>query len=366
MRAACVPLLTAALAVGCSDASVVADAGAPPPLRRDVDLLFVVDSSGSMVEEQSSFAADMSTLVAMLTRGDVDGDGLGDVEPPASVQVGFVTSDLGVGDSELPTCDSLGEDAQLREVGCGEAHPAVQTLDPDVDLELAARDLACVARVGEGCGFEQPLEAMLKAASPAAATDWTAPGYVPPVFARGAAGRGDAHGLVRPGTVLAVVLISDDDDCSARDPGFFDPSTDRYGDLSSRCVEHAEDGLHPVSRYVDGLLQLRHRPERLVYVPIAGVPVDLAPAPGEPIAWPTLTGPEGDRDLRLLQRPDPTRPGALLPSCDIPGRGATDPPLRLLRVAEALEARGARVGAVSVCQDDGYLAPVARAILEAL
>ncbi|HEV3485648.1 MAG TPA: hypothetical protein VG106_09590, partial [Vicinamibacterales bacterium] len=51
-----------------------------------------------------------------------------------------------------------------------------------------------------GCGFEQQLEAVLKALSPASPTAWTAAGYVAPTFFAGSTGHalGANAGFVRP------------------------------------------------------------------------------------------------------------------------------------------------------------------------
>ena len=362
------------------------DGGPPPPATRDVDLLLVIDNSSSMTEEQVSFATALEAIVTTLATGDYDQDGdlAGDgepgdpdFEPVRSLQVGVVTTDLGTGGFRVPTCvrSDFGDDGLLRTAGpsetpgCAPAYPPFLTWRPPSAPSDSARDAACVAHVGTGgCGFEQQLEAALKALSPAAPTAWTALGFAPPRFHEGTAGHGaDANeGLVRAGSVLAVALLTDEEDCSASDPVLYDVTSETYSGppLSLRCFSFPE-ALHPVSRFVDGLLQLRHRPGRLVFVPIAGVPADLMPTPGAPIAWERLTGPTGVRDERLEPRVDPDSPTRQIPSCRSSDRGVAMPPVRILQAAEALEARGARVAVGSVCQDD-HAGPLLRAIVEAL
>jgi hypothetical protein len=94
------------------------------------------------------------------------------------------------------------------------------------DAESFGASIASVAAMGTGgCGFEQQLEAV----SPSAPTVHTVPGSVPPVFALGTLSHGDRQnaGFVRPGSALAIVLLTDEEDCSARDPGIFDQAARR-------------------------------------------------------------------------------------------------------------------------------------------
>lgn len=332
------------------------------PPTSALDLLFMVDNSNAMIEEQASLAAELPRFVAMVTTGDLDGDGRPDLRPFETVQMGVITPDMGTGGFRVPTCRNpdFGDDGRLRtrgrtDLGCVEAYPTFLSFGPGADPLAFATDVACVATVGtDGCGFEQPLEAVLKALSPRAPTSWTAAGYVPPAFFRGTSGHADGAnlGFVRDDSVLAIVLLTDEADCSASDPDLFNPVSATYGttDLNLRCFAHGE-ALHPVARFVDGLLPLRRHPSRLVFVSIAGVPVDLVPAAGEPIDWELLVSDDpARRDDRMGERVDPSTGNRLLPSCAVPGRGIAFPPVRTLQVARELEARGARVSVQSICQ----------------
>jgi hypothetical protein len=136
---------------------------------------------------------------------------------------------------------------------------------------------SCIADLGtSGCAFEQPLEAMYKALDPSNTNN---------------------AGFVRPDSVLAVVLLTDEDDCSATTPQLFDNTmmdiNSTLGPLTSyRCFEFGitcdvndrttlgvrhdcvtrDDTaalLHPVDRYVNQLLAI-HDPGRLVVAAIAG------------------------------------------------------------------------------------------------
>jgi len=364
--------LSASSAVPSSGADAgVGDAG-PLPSTNALDLLFVVDDSSSMREEQESLAAALPRLVQVLTTGDFELDGRttgpDDFPPVSSVHVGVVTVDMGSGGHEVPTCalPDFGEDGVLRaegpegETGCAATYPDFLTYAPPGGLTASelARDAACLARVGtRGCGFEQQLEAALKALSPARPTDWTADGFEPPTFHLGSAGHGADRnaGFVREGSALAIVLLTDEEDCSAADPDLFDPANPDYAgtDLNLRCFEHGESALHPIARYVDGLAQLRRRPERLVFVPIVGIPEELASRAGAEPLWQALASEdERERHPALVERVDAEMPFRLVPSCEVPGRGVAFPPVRINQVARDLAARGAQVGVQSICQAD--------------
>lgn len=371
-------LLVLALAGGCYDArgfdvdaGGTADAGPvdtgtplPPPPPDELDLLFVIDPSGSLVEEVASLRAALPSLMSALG------------SHYSSIHAGVITSDMGAGGFAVPTCvpADFGDDGVLRTAGntsfagCMAAYPsflAWREGDARTPAELAA-DLGCVASGLDGCGYEQPLEAMLKALTPASPTSWTAASFVPvgtpgapdglvvPFFRMTAPHGGAANeGFVREGSMLAIVVVSDEEDCSAMDPELFNPASATYGssDLSLRCFAFPE-ALHPVSRYVSGLLQLRRHPSRLAYFVLAGVPVDLAPAPGEAVDWERLVSPDpAVRDDRMEERVDPTMPNRLIPSCNVPGRGISFAPVRLVRTARQLEQRGARAGVGSLCQE---------------
>jgi hypothetical protein len=365
-----------------------------------VDLLFMVDNSNSMTEEQASLAAEFPDMIQILTSGDFnlddDNDDEDDFEPVRDLNVGIITSDMGVlGAPGVPTCGraDFGDDGVLRTqgrtdiAGCAATYPGILNFraGSGVTPTAFARDVACVANVGiGGCGFEQQLEAVLKAVSPRAATNWTAPGFVAvgtPGAPRGLErpffrmsephGDGLNNGFARPDSVLALIPVTDEEDCSAFDGELFNPMSAVYGatDLNLRCFVHGDQAQHPVERYTNGFLQLRDRPGLLIYAPITGVPVDLAQQPGQPINWDALVSNNPDlRDDRMEERVDPTMMNRLTPSCNVPGRGVAFPPVRIVRVAQQLEAAGAGVTVQSICQESfrGALTEIIRQIKSAL
>jgi len=358
-----------------------------------VDLLFMVDNSNSMTEEQASLTAEFPRMINILASGDFDQDGdfAGDGEdgdedfdPVRDLNVGVITSDMGTGGFTVPTCarSDFGDDGILRTqgrtdiMGCMATYPSFLNFQPDMggDPAAFATDVSCVATVGTGgCGFEQQLEAILKATSPSAPTTWTAAGYTAPTFFRNTFGHADGSndGFIRDNAVLAIIPVTDEEDCSARDPELFNPSSATYGatDLNLRCFAHADAALHPISRFVDGMLQLRTQPGLLIYAPIVGIPTDLTPMAGASPDYEALVSEDPAlRDDRMEERVDPAMPSRLQPSCNVPGRGVAFPPVRLVRVAQRLEAAGAGVTVQSICQNSfrGALTEIIRQIKSAL
>lgn len=319
-----------------------------------VDLLFMIDNSGSMSEEQASLASEIPGLVTVLASG-MSGDR---VFPAVNdLRVGVVSSDMGTGGFTIPTCNepNFGDDGILNRAVMGAGCTAIPGgAPPFLGFRAGAgsaadfgNQVACIANLGtQGCGFEQQLDAVLKAVTPQSGEAQ---------FVNGSRGHGDGanEGFLREDSLLAIIMLTDEDDCSASNPDLFnrDSAVFTDPDLNLRCSRYSNEAVHPISRYVDGLLALRS-PDLLVFGAIVGIPVDLAPGPGEDTNWDALVGEESIRDPRMVERPDPTTPSQLTPSCDVPGLGKAFPALRIARVARSLE--DAQAGAViqSICQAD--------------
>ena len=207
-----------------------------------LDLLLIVDNSGSMGEEQNNLALQFPLLVQRLrTLKDAQGQGVG-----ADVQVMVTTTDVGhplcapfnkadyqpamgapidtACSDRLERFSPIAEGTPVPEACtsvCPKGASAVPTdrfiaFDPDTHNILdedgigdpAVDALACVAPQGiDGCGMESPLEAMRLALDPTA--PWNT---------------GDRP-FLRPGGVLAIVILTDETDCSAQQLEFFDPGT---------------------------------------------------------------------------------------------------------------------------------------------
>jgi hypothetical protein len=202
----------------------------PQAIEKDIDLLFIVDNSNSMQQEQTNLANQFGLLIQALKSPK-----LGNKIP--NVHIGVISSDLGAGNYGLHTCQKPGGDnGQLQTTaripGCkppkdpwidynGDSN-SVNVDGTEDPIERVKKSFQCIAQLGTGgCGFEHQLEASRKALS----KDYNInPGFI----------RDDAY--------LAVVWITDEDDCSAQKPQLFDPSaqglTDPLGPLNSfRCTE---------------------------------------------------------------------------------------------------------------------------------
>jgi hypothetical protein len=172
---------------------------------RKLDLLFVIDDSDSMAREQEQLAIHARRMIEVLER------------LPAGrpdLHIGVVSTDVGgCGRSAVPGGVLRNEpnpsDADDLE-GCTGPRDRylIDTIDPatgersqNYDGELG-RAFACIATLGTGgCGFEQPLEAIRLALSPDTIEN---------------------DGFLRDDALLAIVLLTDEDDCSASDPRLFE------------------------------------------------------------------------------------------------------------------------------------------------
>ncbi len=343
------------------------------PAVTEVDLLLVIDNSGSMAEEQASLADELPIFIRSLADGEIrdpDTGALVESFPPVtSLRVGVVSTDMGTGGFNVPTCTNrrFGDDGLLIDRGnvasdsrCMATYPTPQTISGmDLsDLEAVTDfvvDQACIAELGiDGCGFEQQLDAMLKAVTPASSTL---------TFQEGTPGNGTVNGnFGRPDAVLAVLMVTDEDDCSTFEPDLFNPTSSRYtGDLNLRCFNFPE-AVHPLSRFRIGLLAGRD-PERVVFMPITGIPARLEPSAGGTPDYATILA---DPDMQEVVDPgDDTR---LLPSCNVPGRGLAFPPRRIVGLAQELGSAGAHASVASICQRDfgNALTSFTRAIADAM
>ena len=313
-----------------------------------VDLLLVVDNSFSMAPHQAALQEQFPRIIQGLVTGNPDGVGDAEFPPVASLRVAVVSTDMGVGGVGTGTLmpdvmsgiTSCGRRADLSvdsarayygdngifnrvpigaptvgdQTDCdgddGDATPDVLTsgtlpdfltFDPAGALTEGdfANRIGCYAVLGiDGCGFEQQLEAMLKSLAPASS------GIVFPAEGGSieSTGQGDREnaGWLREDALLAVLMVTDEDDCSASDGRVFNYALDNdvnehrpYGETSggpgaqanTRCVRFGDeivDGnpngnqpslLHPVSRYAEGLIAIKGDPTKIVFGMITGVPL---------------------------------------------------------------------------------------------
>jgi len=181
------------------------------------------------------------------------------------------------------------------------------------------RRVSCLANVGvSGCVFEMQLEAMLKAITLSAVTPEGGPFHAAPgEEATRGVGHGDdaynhpAPGWFREDSVLALVMVTDEDDCSATTPEMFNfastvPPFDEdsanqataVARSQTRCSRFEAAGLWPVTRFVNGFLARRAlNPNAFVFAAITGVPPDLT---DEVLGTPTVPIVEGADNLQSI------------------------------------------------------------------
>jgi hypothetical protein len=314
-----------------------------------VDLLWVIDNSHSMREEQANLALNFSTLMEVLTNPpDSDGNGHTDYPPVEDLRVGIVTTDMGVGENTVLGCDAAGDDGDLVTASRSDREECVGLeIGPDPwlgfhtgdDTAAFTQQFACLALLGtEGCGFEQQLDAMLSAL-----IDHADPGE-------------PNAGFVRPDSLIAVVFLTDEDDCSAADDSIFDPTpaaVEELGPYGTRCAMHQEL-LHPFSHYVTALDPLRlDRPAGMVVAAITGVPPDLVTVVDE-IDYDTLLA-----DERMQYQVDPDDETNLVPACSAVSVGSAIPARRMVEFVRTFSP-GERGLVQSICSTD--LRPAMEAI----
>ncbi len=230
------------------------------PARTAIDLLFVIDNSGTMCQEQAALVANFERLADFFFE---------DLGSGADLRIAVTTTDVGASDgaflSHVPEGGSLGctGDFQPPAGDCSDVldDPVLAT-GPDGNVGRdcvglpAAEATACVRadlerrfrclawRGAGGSAEEKGLEAMRRALScdgPNGARFGkccTAAGYDP-----SCAGEGPEPEFLRPDALLTVVIVSDEDDCSTpadnraltnriicRDPGLTDNDGDGVPD----------------------------------------------------------------------------------------------------------------------------------------
>jgi hypothetical protein len=212
------------------------------PMIDKLDILFVIDNSSSTVDKQNLFATNFTNLINAL-------DAAPGGRPDLHIGVVSTTVDIGVGYGMLgplggcqspdPSDDGLLQNTP-RVPGCmpptgqfivdTEDATGVRTTNYSGTLSDA---FSCIAELGDtGCGFEAPLEAMKRALD---------------------GSRPENAGFLRPEADLAVVILTDEDDCSVADSSLFLLPDDSVGHGDFRCQPfEAYDCDQPISLFEPG------------------------------------------------------------------------------------------------------------------
>ena len=338
-----------------------------------LDLLIMMDDSGSMRPEQQLLSTNLPKLVKMLTTGDillndVEGDAsthADNVRAFTSLHVAFVTSDMGTAGYAIPGCDHqpYGDDGVMRNegditaVGCTATYPRfLEFTTGGATTEAFAQEAVCIGHVGTtGCGFEQQLDSVLKALTPSTS---------PIRFFNNTTGHGDEsatnNGFLRQDSVLAVLMITDEEDSSVQNPNIFNPSDQGVMDamasgVALNIIGHfppTDTYLYPVSRYIAGLKSLRSSTQPpVVFAAFTGVPTDLVSADGATNYDAILS------DSRMQYSMSSTDNSKLTAACSVTFMEAggaqdlrsADPERRLVEVAQGFGANGL---VRSICEGD--------------
>ncbi|MCA9613073.1 MAG: hypothetical protein KC586_10010, partial [Myxococcales bacterium] len=229
----------------------------------NVDLLFVIDDSGSMEQEQDSLRREIPQLVRDLTDPPLGDDGRPLWNAAESIRVAIVTSDLGTNGHLVPSSRvgsscaanaNFGRDGALSSpTACG-GDPIASWEEGD-DIESFVDEVGCLSNVGlTGCGLEQQLAAGVKG------------------LQRTAELSGDLA-FPRPDAVLAVVVISDEEDCSLADAAGFFSGPEAGRQLNQRCTQRP-DLLVGLDALKASLLNGRDDRD-VIFSAIIGMPEDL-------------------------------------------------------------------------------------------
>jgi hypothetical protein len=242
---------------------------------RNVDVVFVIDNSGSMSQEQDNLARNFPTFM----------DELANVQG-ADIRIGVVSSDMGSGPTGTNGCGvTPGDNGVMcslkgvdRCAACGVQAGGryLRTVMPNYAGNV--RDVfSCIARLGtSGCGFEHSIGALQRALESTENGDF-----------------------LRPDAYLAFVLITDEEDCTAPPDTQLFAAAVPGNDWSLRCsleahtcngvhnpgtadvdlgidqCEAASDGaLRPVKEMVDAILAKKNNdPSLIIAAGIFGWPL---------------------------------------------------------------------------------------------
>jgi hypothetical protein len=383
------PLLTRPLLLGCALLSAVGVSGCkteelhPVPKgwtgvvnleasHGDVDVLFVIDDSSGMAAAQDNLIRNFPTFMATLQA---------DPAGPRNVHIAVVSQDLGAGG--IAGCDDdsnglypKGKRGVFQYTPRGTCSATnlefgatyIRDVSGLTNYTGAVEDVfACIAPLGEsGCGFNHQLAALLRA-----------------VGVDGSPAPAENQGFLRPDAVLAIVMLTNEDDCSAA-PGvpLFDSSSNmniasqlgppihfRCNEFGHLCPRGGGTGPHPdrnapnndvtatvsydacVSNDAEGYLlsttetanrikALKSDPSRVVVASIQGSPAPYA------VHWTNPTSADSSCGAASCPWPEITH------ACTAPDGRYGDPGVRTAQFAQQFGDNGL---VLSVC--DGSFGP---------
>jgi len=311
-------------------------------VNREIDILFMVDDSSSMVPLQAKLLTNFPVFMNVLKALPM---GLPDVH------VAVVSSDTGPGAYDLPQyhCSFGGDRGQFQSQPRGTC--TASPLNPGQTFLQASDNqtvknytgdisdaFTCIAALGDqGCGFEGQLKSVRWALDPNNTPDTNV-------------------GFLRPEAYLAVILITNEDDCSVPDDStLIDPTqtlmSDPLGPLwSFRCNEfghlcNINGTLQPPPRGVAMDLQgcesndtstgrLTHVADEIAFLR------GLKPDPSQ-IMVAAITGPATPYSIELIPNPSTNENIAnIVHSCVENSGEYADPSVRILQWVQGFGSNG--------------------------
>lgn len=174
---------------------------APPPETEEcqkMDIIFVIDDSGSMAEEQNNLAANFPKFVSKIESFKTKSGAKLDYRLAVTTTARNLTYNISVPFGGTMPMSEKGDDGAFRmKKECGTTKRWIERTDAN-----ASSAFTCLAKAGTGgASIEMPLEAT-KLALVDRVNDGTNAGFL------------------RPDALLAIVILTDEDDCSREDNNF--------------------------------------------------------------------------------------------------------------------------------------------------
>ncbi len=256
------------------------------PADKPIDILFVVDNSGSMAEEQAALARTIYKPECPITDLEHVPEALLDPAPGVleelstvcgfsqilaaydrDFRVGVITTDVDACDNALSEATDNDAWGYRPQRGCLQPVPSTgQKIIARDDVDVAGKFRELLDNVGT---FGSPFERGLDAADVFLGGDsWVADGC-----------EGDRDLFLRDEAQLMVVFVTDEDDCSHDGSDFPDETLTTCGPGESIVTEHRPDdcyddaaALTPVRRYAERLAAVKgpNRADDVSVVVIAG------------------------------------------------------------------------------------------------
>jgi hypothetical protein len=212
-----------------------------------LDVLFVLDNSVGMADKHAVLSASVPAFLSGLAKSVQD------------IHFGVITTSLGghggqiCADSASPHQDDQGELLAAKRTGVP-TYTGTDFLSYDAAGKTGVADAAAVASdlqktiaaVGQdGCGYEAPLEAMYRfLIDPEPPISVQLQGGQSVVTGTNAVVLAERQAFLRPDSAVAIVILTDENDCSVRDDGvgwFVTSATARMPRATSACDANPND-----------------------------------------------------------------------------------------------------------------------------